>query len=150
MVRLRGPSHLYRNTDLPELLVVLVDVVPVYDAEELVDVVGAAVLVLEIVGVLPHVEAEDGHAADAELARVRRRRPPLQRVLLVGSRADVEPDVAAGAVVPERGGVSDELVIISRSRSRSRSVVVVVVVIVVVVGVVVAGRAWSQKEQKEG
>src|SRR4030081_2764823 len=41
------------------LLVTAVDLVPVHDVPEGVDVLGTSVLVLEVVGVLPDVEAED-------------------------------------------------------------------------------------------
>lgn len=44
-------------------LVALVDVGPVDDVEESLDVVGAQVLVLEVVGVFPHVQAKQRHQA---------------------------------------------------------------------------------------
>src|SRR5690606_4389745 len=51
--------------------------VPVDDVPEGLDVVGAAVLVLEVVGMLPHVEPED------------RRVTVHQRAVLVGSRVEL-------------------------------------------------------------
>src|SRR5439155_7537568 len=44
-------------------LVAAVDLVPVDDVPERLDVLGPPVLVLEVVGVLPHVQAEDGRVA---------------------------------------------------------------------------------------
>src|SRR2546421_13085236 len=47
-------------------LVATVDLVPVDDVPERLDVLGPPVLVLEVVGVLPHVQAEDGRVAADE------------------------------------------------------------------------------------
>lgn len=44
-------------------LVALVNIGPVDDVEEGLDVVGTQVLVLEVVGVLPHVQTKQGHQA---------------------------------------------------------------------------------------
>lgn len=44
-------------------LVAFVDVGPVDDVEEGFDVVGAQVLVLQVVGVLPHVQTKQRHQA---------------------------------------------------------------------------------------
>src|SRR4029453_5268801 len=52
--------------------------VPVHDVPPGIDVVGAAVLVEQVVGVLPDVEAEDGRAA------------LHHRVVLVGEGAELE------------------------------------------------------------
>src|SRR3954463_6911668 len=51
---------------------------PVYDVPPGGDVVGAAVLVLEVVGVLPDVEADDGEGAFHD------------RAVLVGGRDDLD------------------------------------------------------------
>src|SRR5205807_9032280 len=56
----------------------LLDLVPVDRVPPRVDVIRAAVLVLEIVGVLPHVEADDRELAFH------------QRAVLVGGRDDVD------------------------------------------------------------
>ena len=53
------------------------------------DVIGPDVLVLQVVGVLPDVDAEEGHEARRGLKGV-----------LVGASSDLEP--AGGLVVPEK------------------------------------------------
>ena len=58
------------------------DVVPVHDLPPGVEVVGALVLVVEVVGVFPHVAAEDGRALDGGGVH--------QRVVLVRGAGDGE------------------------------------------------------------
>src|SRR5690606_10296641 len=58
--RLRGPlQRSGRGSALDRFLVATLDLVPVDDVVERADVVRAAVLVLQVVGVLPHVQAQD-------------------------------------------------------------------------------------------
>src|SRR5262249_32570867 len=52
---LNFPEFLFREA--------LLDFLPVHDAPPGRDVVGAAVLILEVIGVLPNVEAHDGNLA---------------------------------------------------------------------------------------
>ena len=58
------------------------DLGPVDDVKEGRNVVGATVLVLQVVGVLPYVEAEDGGSGAAHAWH--------DGVVLVGGRADFE------------------------------------------------------------
>src|SRR5262249_8148219 len=77
------------------------DLVPVHRAPPGGDVVRAAVLILEVVRVLPDVQAEDGGAL------LPRRDDVHQRVVLVGGRGDGELAVAydqPGPAGAESGG----------------------------------------------
>ena len=85
--------------DLGCRLEVLGDSIPIYKVPERVDIFGAAVLVLEVVGVFPDVEAEDGRVAFGK-----------DRVLIGGS-ADMqgaifesEPSPAGPEVTSGSGG----------------------------------------------
>lgn len=66
------------------------DLVPVNDVPEGVDVLRAPVLVLEVVGVLPYIEAEDG---DARLLNV----TSHERIFLVSGARDEELAIVAHA-----------------------------------------------------
>mmetsp|Transcript_32171 Transcript_32171/g.84984 ORF Transcript_32171/g.84984 Transcript_32171/m.84984 type:complete len:207 (-) Transcript_32171:278-898(-) len=60
--------------------VVLANLLPIDDVPERADVLGPAVLVLEVIGVLPHVEAHDGDQAGIV----------HERVVLVGRRHNLD------------------------------------------------------------
>src|SRR5690554_1285811 len=84
-------------------LAAALDLGPVDDLEERGDVVRAAVLVLQVVGVLPHVQAQDGGVARADVLH--------QRVVLVGTVLHCQLAVAvhgqpgpAAAETPLGGG----------------------------------------------
>mmetsp|Transcript_45562 Transcript_45562/g.107036 ORF Transcript_45562/g.107036 Transcript_45562/m.107036 type:complete len:313 (-) Transcript_45562:68-1006(-) len=93
--RRRGPSP---SSSLPghwlalrrEVLVVLRDLGPVHYAPERRDVLRTPVLVLQVVGVLPHVESEERH-------HLRTLRSLHQRVVLVGGGSDHELPVRTNA-----------------------------------------------------
>lgn len=55
---------LFHVTRLRLLGKLAADVIPVHDLEERLDVIGAAVLVLEVIGVFPDVNSEDGLVAE--------------------------------------------------------------------------------------
>ena len=71
-------KHNIRCLTAAALLVAAGDFVPVYDIPPGVEVIGAAILVLKVVGVFPDVVAHDGIVAVRE------------RAVLVGSRCDLQ------------------------------------------------------------
>src|SRR5690606_1978405 len=81
-LRLSYGTSLVHKTLRNGLVVVLLDGRPVHHVPEVLDVFGAAVLVLEVIGVLPHVQAEDGRV------------PVHHRVVLVGRADHLEAAVA--------------------------------------------------------
>src|SRR3546814_19710412 len=66
-----------RRSTLDRFLVPTLDLVPVDHVVERADVVRAAVLVLQVVGVLPHVQAQDRGVARADALH--------ERAVLVGA-----------------------------------------------------------------
>ena len=64
--------------------VILADLGPVDHVEEGLDVIGPAILVIEVVGVFPDIETEDGRAGAIDDAGTH------ARVVLVGCRTDAQ------------------------------------------------------------
>ena len=73
--------------------------IPVYDVPERRYVIGAAVLILQVIGMFPHVHTEDRNAL--------RFGDVHERVVLVGSRSDDELAVLSDEPCPSRAEAGD-------------------------------------------
>jgi len=86
------PALLDSHNSLSSLGELRAYVVPVQDLEEGLDVVGTLVLVFEVVGVLPHVDAEYGLVAGGQRAVLVRR--GLDRNCAIGQLDQPRPAAA--------------------------------------------------------